>query len=215
VSKHVINLIKQGEHQTLDFKHSITDSKKIARSIVAFANTDGGTLLIGVKDNGSVVGIDSEEEYYMVEAAAQMFCKPEIHFEVTKWVINGKTVLEVVVKPSKKRPHKAPDKNGEYKAFIRIYDENMVATPIQLKIWKAERNRKSIRLTLSEKETLLFDYLKNNQKLTVAQYSRIAFISRIDAENSLVNLTALGMICYKVNQNEEYFAINEDFKLES
>ncbi|MGB4134047.1 MAG: ATP-binding protein, partial [Tenuifilaceae bacterium] len=43
MSKHIANLILQGEHQQLDFKHSISDSKKIARSLAAFANTDGGT----------------------------------------------------------------------------------------------------------------------------------------------------------------------------
>jgi len=207
VIKHVINLIKQGEHQTLDFKHSITDSKKIARSLVAFANTNGGTLLIGVKDNGSIVGIDSEEEYYMVEAAAQMYCKPEIPFNVTKWSINGKTVLEVVVKPSKKRPCKAPDKSGDYKAFIRVNDENIVASPIQLKIWKAERHRQSLRMVLSEKENALFDFFKTNPKITVAQYCRKGFIPRIDAENILINLTVLGLIRYVTNQDEEYFTL--------
>lgn len=207
MSKHIINLIKQGEHQTLDFKHSITDSKKIARSLVAFANTLGGTLLIGVKDNGSIVGIDSEEEYYMIEAAAQMYCKPEIPFKVTKWNINGKTILEVVVNPTKHKPVKAPDKNGEYKAFIRVNDENIVASPIHLKIWKAERHRKSIRMMLSEKENALFDYLKTNPKITVGQYSRLAFISRIDAENVLIDLTVLGLIKHFANQNEEYFTI--------
>jgi len=208
VSKYIINLIKQGEHQTLDFKHSITDSKKIARSLVAFANTDGGTLLIGVKDNGSIVGVDSEEEYYMIEAAAQMYCKPEIPFHVTKWNINGKAVLEVVVKPSKKRPHKAPDKSGDYKAFVRVKDENIVATSIQLKIWKADRPRKSIQMILSPKENSLFDYFKTNPKITVGQFSRLAFISRIDAENTLINLTVLGMIRYIATQEEEYFALN-------
>lgn len=205
MSKHIINLIKQGEHQTLDFKHSITDSKKIARSLVAFANTLGGTLLIGVKDNGSIVGIDSEEEYYMIEAAAQMYCKPEIPFKVTKWNINGKTILEVTVNSTKHKPVKAPDKNGDYKAFIRINDENIVASPIQLKIWKAERHRQSIWMILSEKEVTLIDYLKINLKITVGQYSRVAFISRIDAENILINLTVLGLIRYVANQEEEYF----------
>ena len=207
MSKRVISLIKQGEHQTLDFKHSITDSKKIARSLVAFANTDGGVLLIGVKDNGSIVGIDSEEEYYMVEAAAQMYCKPPIHFDVTKWNINAKTVLEVSVKPSKKRPHKAPDKSGEYKAFVRVKDENMVATPIQLKIWKADRHRQSIQMVLSERENSLFDYFKTNERITVNQYSRIGFMSRIDAENILVNLTVLGMISYIATPDEDYFTL--------
>jgi predicted HTH transcriptional regulator len=205
VSKYIINLIKQGEHQTLDFKYSITDSKKIARSLVAFANTLGGTLLIGVKDNGSIVGIDSEEEYYMIEAAAQMYCKPEIPFNVTKWNINGKTILEVIVKESKKRPLKAPDKNGDYKAFVRVNDENIVASPIQLKIWNAERRRKSIRMVLSEKENLLFDYFKTNPKINVTKYSRIGFISHIDAEKILINLTILGLIRYVSNQDEEYF----------
>jgi predicted HTH transcriptional regulator len=42
-------LIEEGEHQQQDFKYCINDSKKIAKSLVAFANTDGGRLLIGVK----------------------------------------------------------------------------------------------------------------------------------------------------------------------
>jgi len=208
VSKYIVNLIKQGEHQTLDFKHSITDSKKIARALAAFANTEGGTLLIGIKDNGSVIGVDSEEEYYMIEAAAQMYCKPEIPFDITKWNVNGKTVLEVVVKPSKRKPHKAPDKSGEYKAFVRFNDENIAATPIQLKIWKAERHRPLIRIALTEKEKALFDHFKTNPKITVGQYSRIAFVSRLDAENTLINLTILGLIRYVVNTDEEFFLHN-------
>lgn len=207
MSKRVIDLIKQGEHQTLDFKHSINDSKKIARSLVAFANTDGGILLIGVKDNGSIVGVNSEEEYYMIEAAAQMYCNPEVHFDVTKWTINGKTVLEISVKPSKKRPHKAPDKNGVYKAFVRLKDENLVATPIQLRIWKADRHRKSIRMALTERENALFDYFKTNERITVNQYSRIGFMSRADAEKILVDLTVLRMISYVANPEEEYFLL--------
>jgi len=47
----IYKLIAQGEHQQQDFKYCISDSRKIARSLVAFANTDGGRLLVGVKDN--------------------------------------------------------------------------------------------------------------------------------------------------------------------
>ena len=66
-------LIEQGEHQQLDFKFEVSDSKKIARTLSAFANTDGGRLLIGVKDNGNISGVRSEEEYYMIEAASRMY----------------------------------------------------------------------------------------------------------------------------------------------
>ena len=78
--QYIENLIQQGEGQTLDFKFEISDSKKIAKSLVAFANTDGGILLIGVKDNGAIVGVRSDEEYYMIQAAANMYCKPKISF---------------------------------------------------------------------------------------------------------------------------------------
>jgi predicted HTH transcriptional regulator len=52
LSTYIYKLIQEGEHQRQDFKYCINDSKKIAKSLVAFANTDGGRLLIGIKDNG-------------------------------------------------------------------------------------------------------------------------------------------------------------------
>ena len=70
-------LIAQGEHQQQDFKFEISDARKIARSLSAFANTDGGRLLVGVKDNGRLAGIRSEEEQYMIEAAATLYCSPQ------------------------------------------------------------------------------------------------------------------------------------------
>ena len=69
-------LIAEGEHQQQDFKFEISDARKIARSLSAFFNTDGGRLLIGVKDNGRIAGVRSEEEIYMIEAAAKLYCRP-------------------------------------------------------------------------------------------------------------------------------------------
>lgn len=207
MSKYILNLIGQGEHQTLDFKHSITDSRKIARSLVAFANTWGGTLLVGVKDNGNIAGVNSDEEYYMVEAASQLYCKPEVPFTVVKWEIDGKTVLEVKVNPSKKKPHKAPDKAGKYRAYTRVADENILASPVQLKIWKAERSRKSIRLSVTGVEDDLLGYLKENGKITVRQLSKIGFMSSADAEKILVNLTVMGLIKFSGDPANEYFFV--------
>ena len=96
-NKYIQDLINQGEHQRLDFKFEITDSRKIARTLVAFSNTDGGKLLIGVKDNGAIAGIKSIEEYHMIEAAAQMYCKPGINFDAKEWNIGGKKVLEISI----------------------------------------------------------------------------------------------------------------------
>lgn len=47
--EYILELIEEGEHEMQDFKFSISDSRKIARSISAFANHSGGRLLVGVK----------------------------------------------------------------------------------------------------------------------------------------------------------------------
>ena len=91
MENYIKKLISEGEHQTLDFKFEISDAKKIARSLVAFANTNGGRLLIGVKDNGNITGVRSDEEAYMVETAAHLYCKPEVKFTSTNHVVDGKT----------------------------------------------------------------------------------------------------------------------------
>jgi len=53
---YIYKLIEEGEHQQQDFKFEISDARKIAKSLSAFSNTDGGRLLIGVKDNGKIAG---------------------------------------------------------------------------------------------------------------------------------------------------------------
>lgn len=188
---YIEELIARGEGETLDFKHSINDSKKIARSVSAFANTRGGILLIGVKDNGSIAGVNSDEEYYMVEAAAQLYCKPEVDFEVKKWSVLGKTVLEVTIKPSPSKPHLAPDKSGSYMAFVRIADENFVASPVQYKIWKAEKNREAVTFAITGKEQLLMDMLRTNGRVSVDEFAKAAFISHREAENFLIKMVVL------------------------
>ena len=70
--RHILDLVAQGEHERQDFKFLISDARKIARSISAFANHSGGCLLIGVKDNGVVAGVRNDEDIYVVEQAAEL-----------------------------------------------------------------------------------------------------------------------------------------------
>ncbi len=74
---YVHELVEQGEHVNQDFKFAVSDPRKIARSISAFANHSGGHLLIGVKDNGVIAGVrTADEEIYVVEQAAERYCRP-------------------------------------------------------------------------------------------------------------------------------------------
>jgi len=193
--KHYIQfLIEQGEHQRLDFKFAVNDSKKIARSLSAFANTIGGTLLIGVKDNGKIVGVSSDEEFYMVQAAADLYTKPEILLTTNQHKINGKTVLEVIVPKSTDKPHKAPDEKGNYKAFIRIKDENKLANSILIKVWKKEKAKSGVKIFYNEEERFLLNYFKKNESITFNDFYKKAKISKFKAERILVNFILVGII---------------------
>ena len=64
---YVLQMIEEGEHQTQDFKMRVDNARKIAKTIVAFANSNGGRLLIGVKDNGGIVGVQTDEEVHVIE----------------------------------------------------------------------------------------------------------------------------------------------------
>ena len=134
VNKYIQQLIAQGENQQLDFKYEVSDAKKIARTFSAFANTRGGKLLVGVKDNGVIRGIEIDEEAYMIDAAASFYCRPQIPYRLKDWHIEGKRLLEVTIEESKQKPHLAPWKENLWRAFVRVDDENFVANAIQVEV---------------------------------------------------------------------------------
>ena len=199
-------LIEQGEHQQLDFKFEVSDSKKIARTLSAFANTDGGRLLIGVKDNGNISGIRSEEEYYMIEAASTVYTRPQVDFTATRWEVNGKTVLEVYIAPGKERPYLAPDKEGDYKAYIRVADENILATPVHLALWKHSEKEEE-RVAYTEREQHLLHLFGTRKALTLSQCVRLAKMPRRQVCTILADFIRFGLVeqefkkhtfCYKL-----------------
>ncbi len=203
-------LIEEGEHQQQDFKYCINDSKKIAKSLVAFANTDGGRLLIGVKDNGNIAGVKSDEEFYMVEAAAKIYSKPAIDFTTKQWNIGGKTVLEVGIAPSADKPHFAKDESGKWLAYIRKKDENILAHKIQIEVWKKQKSARGIHFSYSDNEKFLIDYLRRNKKITFSKYIRLARISRKKAEEVLSNFVIMEVILMNTTPEGTTFCLNHE-----
>lgn len=182
--------LEEGEHQHQDFKYFLSDAKKIARSLAAFANTDGGRLLVGVKDNGKVVGLKhKEEEAYVVEAAAHVFCKPAVTFRVRTWDYLGKTVLEVQVDKSNKAPHTAPDLKGRPVCYLRKADQNKVATPLEEAMLKIEHRRSPINCQMTPQRLRLVEVLKTYDAKDGYDIPRLATLSLLTQDECL-NLLA-------------------------
>lgn len=204
---YIHRLIEEGEHQQQDFKYEISDARKIAKTLSAFSNTDGGRLLIGVKDNGRIAGIRSDEEIYMIDAAAKLYCKPQVCCEMITHEIDDKTILEVIVPKGGERPYYAKAHDNKWWAYLRIKDENILATPVHLKVWQQENKPKGAFIRYSKQEHLLMDYLSIHEKISLNQYSRLADISRLRAENTLAKFIRFGLVEPIFENHRFYFRL--------
>jgi predicted HTH transcriptional regulator len=199
MDKYLKDLISEGEHQQLDFKFCISDSRKIAKTLSAFANTDGGKLLIGIRDNGSIAGIRSEEEYYMIETAANYFCRPEVPVTVIQHHDEGKTILEVEILRGNKRPYMAKGDDGKWRAYFRKQDQNILANKVILSVWKKQKNDKGVYLSFGKAENILMEYLKNNESITLSRFKKITNIPSRKAERIIVDLILCGILSLTIS----------------
>jgi predicted HTH transcriptional regulator len=206
-------LIAEGENQHLDFKYCVSDSRKIARTLTAFANSDGGRILIGVRDNGSIAGIKSDEEYYMVDTAANLFCRPEISFTVTQHNERGKTLLEVDVMKGDKRPYQAKDENGKWLPYFRNHDQNLIANRVLLQVWRKKEKRSGVMVKFGKVENTLMDYLEKNGSITLSKYRKIARIPAYKAESILANLIIFKVLIMNSSEKGFNYELNQDVGL--
>ena len=175
-------LISEGEHQQQDFKFEISDARKIARSLSAFSNT-----------------VRSEEEIYMIEAAAKLYCRPNVEVGVQTYEVDGKTVLVAEIPKAEQKPVQVQDETGKYLAYVRIADENILATPVHLAVWRQKNSAQGTLVKYTEREQLLLDYLAEHQEITVSKYSRLAHISYRLAIEYIARFVRFGIldICFE------------------
>lgn len=196
-SHYIQDLILEGEHEHQDFKYQITDARKIARSIAAFANNSGGHLLIGVKDNGNIAGVRSDEEIYMIETAAQMYCSPEQQVTFKVFNINGKSVVKADIAEAREKPVQAQDDNGVWHVYYRVADENVLASRLHERILTTQSDaepQETGTISYSEREQVLLDYLRNHGGITLEGYMKLAHISEETAMQTVVALHSMGVL---------------------
>jgi predicted HTH transcriptional regulator len=208
---YIRKLIAQGEHQQLDFKFGITDSRKIARTLSAFANTDGGCLLIGVKDNGAIAGVRSEEEFYMVQAASEMYTRPPVSFEVKEWTVDSRTVLEIQVPRSKGELYLAPDKHNQYLAYIRVKDENFPVNSVWIKAYRWKNNANGVFISYTNNEMTLLKYLEENSAITLTRYCKLTGLPRRIAENIVAGFVAIDMIAIIFSESGASYGLTNSY----
>lgn len=190
--RYLLGLISEGEHSQQDFKYKVQDAAKLARSVSAFANTDGGRLLIGVRDDGNISGVRSEEEIYMMHAAAYKYCKPESKIGFETFHAEGRTVVIATIPPAVRKPVCALDDDGRRVAYVRIADENIVASPVHLEMWRQEQMPQTL-MHYTNTEQHLLSIMKENPPLTLNRLVRLSRQGRHHVIGTLARLIRYGV----------------------
>jgi hypothetical protein len=207
--RHIRTLISEGEHQQLDFKFEISDARKIARTLSAFSNTRGGRLLIGVKDNGRISGVRSEEEFYMVESAASLYCKPEIKFDSRSVLLEGKQVLEIYIPQAEVKPVYARDEENRWMAYVRVADQNILANIIQLKVWEERDEPRGKLIEFTRHEEILLKYLEDSPGLTLSRIQKDTGFRRKELVTLITKLVLFDVVEMELIQSKSSFRLKE------
>ncbi len=207
------DIIAGGESTTVEFKRKFTSPEKIAKEIIAFANTSGGYLLVGVNDDGSIVGVESEKEAAALLEIARLVIVPDLPLHIEIVEIEYKDVLVVRVPNSVDKPHRLvsddpTERPHERKAFIRQGEHSVVASREMTRVLQA-RSPFAAPMTLSigDRERRLFLYLENHEKASVNDFSRLVNISRRRASQILVKLVRAGVLHIHTDMGHEYFTL--------
>ena len=211
--------IAQGEGQCLEFKFRVDSQRKIAKTLVSFANSDGGRMLIGVKDNGVVAGARGEEELHMIQGAADLHTRPPVPFTAYGMQYEGKVILVIDILPSAQKPHEAHEevleqkptlligaskttkiagraKPREWCAYFRQGAANYRANGVLWEYWRREKEPQK----LHDAQQAILHVLKGEEGLSVAQIIKRSGMEPRKVEQVLAAFIAWQLVVYQATE---------------
>lgn len=214
--KELKEMVSKGESSTLEFKRKISSNEKIAKEFIAFANTIGGYLLVGVDDDGTILGVPSEKTVIdSVETICRFLISPQIFPEIDIVNYKNKDVVAIYINESQEKPHKLVENDNVSKeknntAYIRVGEQSLPASKEMTRILRGLNiNSDPIVLSIGDRERRLFDFIEKNGKATVNDFSKLVNISRRRAERLLVKLVRAGVLQINVNTGADFFTLVE------
>lgn len=203
-------LAAKGEGLKIEFKKKAAFPEKIVREVIALANTEGGDLLIGVDDDGTVSGQRFiEEEIFVMEKAIRELVLPKLEFEVFTIKLSEKKGVAVFRIPlSLVRPHFLLEKDKK-QAYIRVQDRSIQASREVWEVLKKGRVPKDTIFTYGWKEDILMKALAEQEKITLREFARLAKIPRFLASKTLVRLVSANVLKIHPQESEDYFTLKE------
>lgn len=202
-------LVQSGETDQVEFKRKVRHPEKIVKELVAFANTKGGHLFIGVNDDLSIPGVKHpEEDEFLMQKSIKELCRPALSCksEIVK-ISDTKGIVHINVPESDAKPHYAVEtKNQRWgTAYVRVADKSLQASRELRQILRRRKINQHTSFSYGDNEKLLMNYLGRHNFITLRIFAEEAGIKRREASDILINLTLNNALKIIPREGEDWF----------
>jgi len=206
-------MVRGGENAEVEFKHKVADALKIVKEVVAFANTKGGWLLLGVNDDKTIPGLKFPDEERLTLQEELLVRCPFVEYKIWRTPITPtRDVIIFQIFESKEKPlfvwYNLERKTG--RAYYRVDDRCVQVSKEMRKILQIRTNvRQQKPVIYGEKERAALQYVALYQKIKKEDLMGLAKISESEAANILVTLTANSILEIHPGDLHDYYTLSE------
>ncbi|HEY5744987.1 MAG TPA: ATP-binding protein [Chryseolinea sp.] len=201
-------LVRKGEGAVLEFKRKASNPEKIAREMIAFANTEGGTLLVGIGDDGTIPGLKYPEDDVHVIKEILKRVRPALSLTETLIPLgNQRTVIQYDIAKSERRPHYFLGDNQAKESFVRVEDKSIKASREVREIIRRRQRQKDIGFRYGDHEQFLIKYLDEHKRITLKEFMMLTGLKRFYASKKLVLLVLADVLRVSPHERGDVYSI--------
>lgn len=203
-------LVAIGENLHIEFKRRVPEPERIAKEVIALANSAGGKILIGVDDDGTITGVrDAEEEIFALEQALQTLIEPRVQLEIEIIPLQRRRdAVAVHIPNSARKPHFLIVPNEPRKAaYVRVGEKSIEASKEVVRLMRSQRQAQDVQFEFGEKERRLMAYLDRYERITVDQFARLADVPRKSAAQTLVLLVKANVLEVHPQEDADFYTL--------
>ena len=167
--KSLTQILAEGENQTQAFLVDLSDPWNAAVIISSLANGKGGSLWIGVKPNGKIVGVYPEGILQELNALKERFFQKPTVLHTKTWKSKMHFVLQVLVESTPKNPEYLINDRNQTVLFERHGNKNIQASKIALKNMQFRSQDKELPEELSDSEKEILAFIQKSKQLSLSQ----------------------------------------------